>query len=73
MACIALYEAVFGSGGEVYFVAGDRMQVSMAFGEIRKIAEADPELRGLRSEAARHEASHAAVGIVRQTIGAGSP
>jgi hypothetical protein len=50
MACIALYEAVFGSGGEVYFVAGDRMQVSMAFGEIRKIAEADPaprpEVRG---------------------------
>jgi hypothetical protein len=53
-------------GGEVYFVAGDRMQASRAFGGIRKIAEADPELRGLRSKAARHEASHAAVGIVCQ-------
>ncbi|HYZ13763.1 MAG TPA: terminase large subunit [Actinomycetota bacterium] len=48
MACVALYEAVVGEmGGEVYFVAGDRMQASRAFGEIRKIAEADDELRGL--------------------------
>jgi phage terminase large subunit-like protein len=47
MACVALYEAVFGElGGEVYFVAGDRQQASRAFGEIRKIVEVDPELRG---------------------------
>jgi phage terminase large subunit-like protein len=47
-ACIALYEAVFGElGGEIYAVAGDRMQASRAFGEIRRIVEADPELRGL--------------------------
>jgi phage terminase large subunit-like protein len=48
MACVALYEAVFGElGGEIYFVAGDRQQASRAFGEIRRIVEADPELRGL--------------------------
>lgn len=48
LSCIALYEAVFGElAGEIYFVAGDRQQASRAFGEIRKIAEADPELRGL--------------------------
>ena len=47
-ACIALYEALLGEiGGEVYSVAGDRMQASRAFGEIRKIVEADAELRGL--------------------------
>src|SRR5688572_3153453 len=42
MACIGLYEAVFGElGGEIYFVAGDRQQASRAFGEIRRIVEAD--------------------------------
>lgn len=46
--CIALYASVFGEhGGEIYFVAGDRQQASRAFGEIRKIVEADEELHGL--------------------------
>jgi phage terminase large subunit-like protein len=40
LACIAVYEAVFGElGGEIYFVAGDRMQASRAFQE-------DPPDRG---------------------------
>jgi phage terminase large subunit-like protein len=48
MACVSVYEATFGElGGEIYFVAGDRQQASRAFGEIRRIVEADPELRGL--------------------------
>lgn len=48
MSCVAIYEAVTGElGGEIYFCAGDRMQASRAFREIRKIVEADPELRGL--------------------------
>jgi len=70
MACVALYEAVFGEhGGEVYFVAGDRMQASRAFGEIRKIAEADPELRGLFT-VYKHSAEIRSTGTVLRVLSA---
>jgi phage terminase large subunit-like protein len=70
LACIAVYEAVFGElGGEVYFVAGDRMQASRAFGEIRKIVEADPELRGLFTFY-KHSAEIASSGTVLRVLSA---
>lgn len=70
MACVALYEAVAGElGGEVYFVAGDRMQASRAFSEIRKIAEADPELRGLLTFY-KHSAEVATTGTVLRVLSA---
>jgi phage terminase large subunit-like protein len=70
MACVALYEAVFGElGGEIYFVAGDRMQASRAFGEIRKIVEADPELRGMFTFY-KHSAEIASTGTVLRVLSA---
>ncbi|MCI0633887.1 MAG: terminase large subunit [Actinobacteria bacterium] len=70
MACVAVYEAVFGEiGGEVYFVAGDRMQASRAFSEIRKIVEADPELRGLFTFY-KHSAEVATTGTVLRVLSA---
>lgn len=70
MACIAVYEAVFGElGGEIYFVAGDRMQASRAFGEIRKIVEADPELRGLFTFY-KHSAEIPSTGTVLRVLSA---
>jgi phage terminase large subunit-like protein len=70
MACIAVYEAVFGElGGEIYFVAGDRMQASRAFGEIRKIVEADPELCGLFTFF-KHSAEIASTGTVLRVLSA---
>jgi phage terminase large subunit-like protein len=70
LACIAIYEAVFGElGGEIYFVAGDRMQASRAFGEIRKIVEADPELRGLFTFY-KHSAEIASTGTVLRVLSA---
>ncbi len=70
MACVALYEAVFGElGGEVYFVAGDRMQASRAFGEIRKIVEADPELRGLFTFY-KHSAEVSSTGTILRVLSA---
>jgi phage terminase large subunit-like protein len=70
LACVALYEAVFGEiGGEIYFVAGDRMQASRAFGEIRKIVEADPELRGMFTFY-KHSAEIASTGTVLRVLSA---
>jgi phage terminase large subunit-like protein len=70
LACIAVYEAVFGElGGEIYFVAGDRMQASRAFGEIRKIVEADPELRGLFTFY-KHSAEIPSTGTVLRVLSA---
>jgi phage terminase large subunit-like protein len=70
MACVALYEAVFGElGGEIYFVAGDRMQASRAFGEIRRIVEADPELRGLFTFY-KHSAEVPSTGTVLRVLSA---
>jgi phage terminase large subunit-like protein len=70
LACVALYEAVFGElGGEIYFVAGDRMQASRAFGEIRRIVEADPELRGMFTFY-KHSAEIASTGTVLRVLSA---
>ena len=70
LACVALYEAVFGElGGEIYFVAGDRMQASRAFGEIRKIVEADRELRGMFTFY-KHSAEIASTGTVLRVLSA---
>jgi phage terminase large subunit-like protein len=70
MACVALYEAVFGElGGEVYFVAGDRMQASRAFGEIRKIVQSDPELRGLFTFY-KHSAEVSSTGTILRVLSA---
>jgi phage terminase large subunit-like protein len=70
LACIAIYEAVFGEiGGEIYFVAGDRMQASRAFGEIRRIVELDPELRGL-FQFYKHSAEIASTGTVLRVLSA---
>jgi phage terminase large subunit-like protein len=70
MACVALYEAVFGElGGEIYFVAGDRQQASRAFGEIRRIVEADPELRGLFTFY-KHSAEVPSTGTVLRVLSA---
>lgn len=70
LACIAIYEAVFGEiGGEIYFVAGDRMQASRAFGEIRRIVELDPELRGL-FRFYKHSAEIASAGTVLRVLSA---
>jgi phage terminase large subunit-like protein len=70
LACVSLYEAVFGElGGEIYFVAGDRMQASRAFGEIRKIVEADPELRGMFTFY-KHSAEVASTGTVLRVLSA---
>jgi phage terminase large subunit-like protein len=70
MACVGLYEAVFGElGGEIYFVAGDRMQASRAFGEIRRIVEADAELRGLFTFY-KHSAEVPSTGTVLRVLSA---
>lgn len=70
LACVAVYEAVFGEiGGECYFVAGDRQQASRAFGEIRKIVEADPELRGLFTFY-KHSAEIASKGTILRVLSA---
>jgi phage terminase large subunit-like protein len=70
MACVALYEAVFGElGGEIYFVAGDRQQASRAFGEIRKVVEADAELRGLFTFF-KHSAEIPSTGTVLRVLSA---
>jgi hypothetical protein len=67
---VSVYEAVFGEiGGEIYFVAGDRMQASRAFGEIRKIVEADPELRGLFTFY-KHSAEIPSTGTVLRVLSA---
>jgi phage terminase large subunit-like protein len=69
-AWVALYEAVAGEiGGEIYFCAGDRMQASRAFGEIRRTAEADPELRGLFTFY-KHSAEIASTGTVLRVLSA---
>jgi phage terminase large subunit-like protein len=70
MACVALYEATFGElGGEIYFVAGDRQQASRAFGEIRRIVEADAELRGLFTFY-KHSAEVPSTGTVLRVLSA---
>ena len=48
LACLCLYEAVIGEpGGEIYFVAGDRMQASRALRECKRIIEMDAELSSI--------------------------
>lgn len=70
LACCAIYAAVFDEiGGEIYFVAGDRMQASRAFGEIRKIVEADAELRGL-FRFYKHSAEIPSTGTVLRVLSA---
>ncbi len=47
-AALSLYEALMGEeGGEVYYVAGDRLQASRAFDEVKRIVEQDDEIASM--------------------------